>query len=60
MGEGFARLNGNLNRVKDLDCMNAIARGQNEAAHRDAIEAELTQDPDFLRGLGFHGVDEDD
>jgi hypothetical protein len=62
LGSAYAALNSN--GARDIDRIAAkvaaIKKGVNEAQYRDARDAELANDPDYLRSLGFHGRDEDD
>jgi hypothetical protein len=57
LGVAFARLTGSQSSQAQLDLnqsfRTAIARGRIEAAAHDAKAAELLEDGDYLRGLGF-------
>jgi hypothetical protein len=60
MGNGFARLSGaSQQRVENI--AGAIGDGFRNAAARDEMISELSQDSNHLRSLGFYGrTDEDD
>jgi len=58
-GAAFA----NINRAdydRAVAFSTAIRWGAREAQRRDNEAREMAQDPDYLRGLGFHGRDADD
>ena len=62
MGAGFARLNrmSGADFEKAENIASAIQKGFRDARLRDARDAALANDPDFLRSLGFTGQSEDD
>jgi hypothetical protein len=57
LGVAFARLTGSQSSQAQLDLnqsfRTAIERGRTEAAKHDALSAELIEDGDYLRELGF-------
>ncbi len=58
LGAGFARLSGaEAQRIEEM--VAAISKGFRDARQRDARDAALARDPEFLRSLGFIGRSDD-